>query len=285
MKRLITLLTIILTVALTMPTVQAKKFGGSRSFGKSQPTTTAKPASTQTTNQSKAANNTSNKKGLMGGLLGGLLAGGLIAAMLGGAFEGFQMMDMVIIALLAFILFKVFRAMSRAKTHSQQQPRYATPDGNMGSNQNQSQPPQWSQPSAASTQSQQGEDNVPMNFPAGFDLNEFVEGARQHYHILQQAWNENDLTKIKEYVAPELYHELIKERQTLPASLDTQVLFLDTQAARGDHDHQKAEISIKFTGRCKDNQADTEEEIAEVWHLERQINNENAPWLIVGIEQ
>ncbi len=56
----------------------------------------------------------------MGGILGGLLAGGLLAALFGsGAFEGIQFMDILIIAVLAFILFKIFRSMQQAKAGAQ----------------------------------------------------------------------------------------------------------------------------------------------------------------------
>lgn len=93
-----------LTLALTAAD-NAAKFGGKRSFGKSyrtapapqaQPVNTAKPG----INQPAAG---AAKKGMLGGLMGGLLAGGLLAWMFGsGAFQGLQIMDMLIMAGVAF---------------------------------------------------------------------------------------------------------------------------------------------------------------------------------------
>ncbi|MGR5470930.1 Tim44 domain-containing protein, partial [Vibrio astriarenae] len=65
----------------------------------------------------------SSKKGLMGGLLGGLLAGGLLAAFFGGSFEGIQFMDILIIGLIAFVIFKLMRGLLGAKQGSMNQHR------------------------------------------------------------------------------------------------------------------------------------------------------------------
>jgi predicted lipid-binding transport protein (Tim44 family) len=97
------------------PVAEAKKFGGGKSFGRSQQTAPKQPSAAPQQANKQAANPSSSRKGMLGGLLGGLLAGGLIAALLGGSFEGLQMMDFLIVGLLAFVLFKVFRSMTRAK--------------------------------------------------------------------------------------------------------------------------------------------------------------------------
>src|SRR5690606_28107328 len=54
------------------------------------------------------------------GPLAGLAAGGLLASMfMGDGFEGFQMMDFLLIALLAFIAFKVIGMLRRRNAASQ----------------------------------------------------------------------------------------------------------------------------------------------------------------------
>ncbi len=276
MKTFVTMLSLIFALFISIPDADAKKFGGKRSFGKTQKTTTQQK---QTTDQ-KATSPTqqkSSKKGLMGGLLGGLLAGGLIAAMMGGAFEGFQMMDFLIIAGIAFLLFKLFKGMNQAKAQAQR-PAYA----------NNNQFKQQAQPfQAANTGGgfANDADQVPFNLPAGFDLNSFLEGSRGHYKTLQQAWNDNDLSKIQEYVSNELYNELSNDRRELTSDPQTEVMFLDAQLVRAQTSTELSEISVKFIGRYRDVGENIEEDISEVWHLERQLTQENAPWLIVGIEQ
>jgi len=281
MKKFITLLTLIFALFSIAPDADARKFGGKRSIGKTHKTTSQQKQTTE--QKSPQTQKKSSKKGLMGGLLGGLLAGGLIAAMMGsGAFEGFQMMDFLIIAGLAFIAFKIFKAMSQAKAQAQQgqRPAYAA---------NQSQfKHQQDDPATAASSAQgfaQDTNQVPFNLPAGFELSSFLEGSRSHYKTLQQAWNDNDLNKIQEYVTNELYNELSKDRRELTSQPQTEVMFLDAELVRAESSSDVAQISVKFTGRYRDESEQLEEDINEVWHLERQLATPDAPWLIVGIEQ
>jgi len=279
MKIFLTMLAIIFTLVSTVPDVHAKKFGGKRSIGKTQQTTTQQK---QTGQQTTTPTKSSNKKGIMGGILGGLLVGGLIASMMGGAFEGFQMMDFLLIAGIAFILFKIIRAMSQAKAGAQAQPQAAYAANQAQFKQHQDQQPQATGLGGGFASS---ESQVPFNLPADFDLSSFLEGARSHYKTLQQAWNDNDIEKIQEYVSNELYNELSKQRAQLAQQPNTEVMFLDAELVRADNSDQLAEISVKFSGRYRDLGENLEEDIAEVWHLERQVSQTDAPWLIVGIEQ
>jgi predicted lipid-binding transport protein (Tim44 family) len=277
-----------LTLALTAADANAAKFGGKRSFGKSYRTAPAQQA--QPVNSAKPGVNQpatgAAKKGMFGGLMGGLLAGGLLAWMFGsGAFQGLQLMDMLIMAGVAFLAFKLFRSMSQAKNGSMsRQPAAAYSPAA---------PAPSSQPSpfAAYTSNQEvqtghsGFNDVPFNLPPSFDLQQFLNGARDHYRTLQEAWNRNDFSKIQEYVTPELYNGLVEERKNHPGEQQTEVMFVDAELVRADYDANQAQISVKFKGRYRDTVEGIEEPIDEIWHLERDLSQTNAPWLIVGIEQ
>ncbi|MGI2098218.1 Tim44 domain-containing protein [Shewanella glacialipiscicola] len=284
MKKLFIMLAMIFAVSLvTSPVVEAKKFGGSKSIGKSHKTAPAQPAATNTPTTAPAG--APGKKGMMGGMLGGLLAGGLLAALfMGGGFENIQIMDILIMALVAFVLFKIVRTVMASKAGAQQRPAYAgasQPSPNM-------QREAAEQTGAANSGSNgfgQAASDVPFDLPAGFDLPGFLEGARSHYKTLQLAWNENDLSKIQEYVSIDLYNELNSQRRELTGDQHTEVMFLDAELVRAIHNANLAEVSVKFSGRYRDTVEGVEEEIKEVWHLERNVTQANSPWLIVGIEQ
>ncbi len=113
MKRLFSIVALLMFTVAVTPIAEAKKFGGGKSFGKSYKTAPAPKQQQQNTNTigKEQTTKSSSKKGLMGGLLGGLLAGGLLAVFFGGAFEGIQFMDILIIGLIAFIIFKLMRGM------------------------------------------------------------------------------------------------------------------------------------------------------------------------------
>ncbi|WP_417614154.1 Tim44 domain-containing protein [Oceanisphaera sp.] len=284
MRKLLTLFTLIFAIGITATAfdAEARKMGGGRSMGKSYKTAPAQPANQQAAGQNTAGQAQAPKKsgGLMGGLLGGLLAGGLIAALMGsGAFEGFQIMDFLMMAGLAFVAFKIFSALRKGKA-----PAPASRAAYNGPQQFEApQQPVASSPSTGGAGGFAASD-VPFNLPPGFDMQAFLQGSRDHYRTLQEAWNKDDLEKIREYVTPELFADLSKERATLSGEQHTEVMFVDAELVRADHTSYHAQVSLKFSGRYRDSQEGVEQDIREVWHLERDLTKENAPWLIVGLE-
>ncbi|NAW81958.1 TIM44-like domain-containing protein [Vibrio sp. V43_P6S15P86] len=289
MKRLFSIVALLMFTVAVTPIAEAKKFGGSKSFGKSYKTAPAPKQQQQNTNTvgKDQTAKSSSKKGLMGGLLGGLLAGGLLAAFFGGAFEGIQFMDILIIGLIAFVIFKLMRGMLGAKQGSMNQHRQQPAFGGNAS--------KFEQPNMQNFEQQPNTNNggfggfgaqtdVPHNYPPGFDQAAFINGSREHYRILQGAWNHNQLETIEEYVSPSLFEDLKAERAKLDGEQYTDVMYVDAEIVRADYDANKAQLSLQFSGRYRDTVEGVEEEIEDIWHLERDLTVPNAPWLIVGIQ-
>ncbi len=289
MKRLFSIVALLMFTVAVTPIAEAKKFGGSKSFGKSYKTAPAPKQQQQNTNTvgKDQTTKSSSKKGLMGGLLGGLLAGGLLAAFFGGAFEGIQFMDILIIGLIAFVIFKLMRGMIGAKQGSMNQHRQQPAFGGNAS--------KFEQPNMQNFEQQPNTNNggfggfgaqtdVPHNYPPGFDQAAFINGSREHYRILQGAWNHNQLETIEEYVSPSLFEDLKAERAKLDGEQHTDVMYVDAEIVRADYDANKAQLSLQFSGRYRDTVEGVEEEIEDIWHLERDLTAPNAPWLIVGIQ-
>ncbi|MGY5740245.1 Tim44 domain-containing protein [Vibrio antiquarius] len=289
MKRLFSIVALLMFTVAVTPIAEAKKFGGSKSFGKSYKTAPAPKQQQQNTNTvgKDQTAKSSSKKGLMGGLLGGLLAGGLLAAFFGGAFEGIQFMDILIIGLIAFVIFKLMRGMLGAKQGSMNQHRQQPAFGGNAS--------KFEQPNMQNFEQQPNTNNggfggfgaqtdVPHNYPPGFDQAAFINGSREHYRILQGAWNHNQLETIEEYVSPSLFEDLKAERAKLDGEQHTDVMYVDAEIVRADYGANKAQLSLQFSGRYRDTVEGVEEEIEDIWHLERDLTVPNAPWLIVGIQ-
>lgn len=292
MKTLWALVAILFTFTFVMEEAHAKRMGGGKSFGRSYQTAPVPsrnsadaPAQRQQADAAKPAQQGAKKGGMMGGLLGGLLVGGLFAALFaGGAFEGLQFMDILIIAALAFIIFKVISSLRQGSAMARApapQPAYA------GAGQSPTPTPVFGArreaPAAAPLSSGNGH-AVPFNLPLGFDSPAFVEGAKEHYRVLQDAWNRNDLPKIQEYMTPELYADLKAERTSLTADPQTEVLSVDAELVRADQQFGKAEVSIRFSGRCRDAAEGTDEAFVDIWHLERDYTKDDAPWFITGMQ-
>ena len=217
----------------------------------------------------------------MGGLLGGLLAGGLLAAFFGGVFEGVQFMDILIFGLIIYVIIKLFKTLRGTK---------GTPMGHREAYAGNSPYQEYRQPTAENNSAfvQPGfvstDNEVPFNLPPGFNMHAFLNGAREHYRIIQGAWNHNELDKIREYVSPALMADLAAERAKLDGEQHTEVMYVDAELVRADYDGDTAQLSVKFTGRYKDRVEGVEEDITDIWHLERDLRASNAPWLIVGIQ-
>lgn len=275
------------------PVAEAKRFGGGKSFGKSFKTAPA-PKQTQNTNNLNRNNTTQGAKGgLMGGLMGGLLAGGLLAAFFGGAFEGVNFMDILILGVIAYFGFKFLRGMLGAKAGSMNQQRtaYSGAQGSQQGTQGYQRDAQGDhdfntdiKPNNGGGFGTQAQSDVPFNFYPGFDQAAFVDGSREHYRILQGAWNHNQLHTIQEYLSDDLYQEMVAERQELEGEQHTDIIFIDAEIVRADYNPQRAQLSLQFKGRYRDAVEGVEEDITDVWHLERDLTQDNSPWLIVGIQ-
>lgn len=254
MKRLFSIVALLMFTVAVTPIAEAKKFGGGKSFGKSYKTAPAPKQQQQNTNTigKEQTTKSSSKKGLMGGLLGGLLAGGLLAAFFGGAFEGIQFMDILIIGLIAFIIFKLMRGMLGAKQGSMNQQRQQPAFGGNAS--------KFEQPNMQNFEQQPNtnaggftgfgaQTDVPHNYPPGFDQAAFINGSREHYRILQGAWNHNQLDTIEEYVSPSLFEDLKAERAKLEGEQHTDVMYVDAEIVRAEYDANKAQLSLQFRDR------------------------------------
>lgn len=287
MKSFLTILTAFFMMFAMVSEADAKRFGGG-GFGKSYKTSpfASKKATPAKNSQQKQAGQ--KKGGMMGGLMGGLLAGGLFAALLGsGAFEDLQIMDMIIMAALAFLAFKLFRGfMGGAR------PRAQTSAAGLGGNQHQRQ--SFEMPRDADTSPTQevpptqatgfNQDEIPFNLPEGFDQQGFIEGSLSHYRTVQESWNKGELETIEEYVSPELFAALSQQRNKLMVPPQTEILDLNAEIVRADRAGNSAEISILFRGICKDELEKSQDGIFDIWHLQRDLSTDNADWVIVGIE-
>jgi len=307
MKKFWVIVSMVFALTLTATHVEAKKFGGGKSFGKLFQTKPSPSKKAVPNNAGSSKQNNLARGGMMKGVLGGLLAGGLIAAMMGGAFEGIQIMDMILLAVIAFVLIRLFKGMMQAKASAMQpQPAYSNnqfrqtaQSGDTGSSGNSffdSSPLSQKQPQNSYDESNDAtfddeksvgfgvDESVPYDLPEDFDINSFLSGARDHFRTIQTAWNENNLTAIQEYVSEELLAQLIEKRAGLAGYQHTEVMFVDAELVRADQNPGIAELSIKFSGRYRDAVEDIEEDITDIWHLQRDTTVSNAPWLIVGIE-
>lgn len=288
---------VLLTFTLTIPDADARRFGGGKSFGKQRQSLNlnrqqqqAAPKQPQQSGQQQAAPGSaaSGGAGKWLGPLAGLAAGGLLASLLmGDAFDGINMMDILILIGLAAAIFFIIRAlrkgsgkpMSRPMQYSSAgasggmpsyQPSTATSVGNTGNYDN-SQSAQTATASAA---------------PADFDEASFLEQARRSFVSLQAANDARDLEDIRAYTTPELFAALSQQmNEHGDASQQTDVLFVNATLLDVTTENNLAIASVRFTGELREAPNAQIEAFDEIWHVEKDLADSRSTWLIAGIQQ
>ncbi|MFS2156211.1 Tim44 domain-containing protein [Pseudomonas sp. Pseusp122] len=269
-----------LCIGLTMSLdANAARFGGGKSLGSApthQARQTAPSAPAAAPNAAGRPTPAAGGASRWLGPLAGIAAGGLLASMfMGGGFQGMQIFDILIMAIIAFVIFRFIAARRR-----KQQPEMA----GAGAPYQREAAPQPAQNSmfggspAASA--------VPViNAPAWFNEQRFLEAARNHFQSLQQHWDANEMDKIAEFVTPQMLQFLRKERADLgdgfqSTYIDNLTVQLDGLDDRAD----KTIATLTFAGVSKTSRFDQGEVFSESWNMER-AQGDNQPWLVAGIRQ
>lgn len=264
---------------------EARRFGGGKSFGAAPKHRQAQQQQRQQKQQPAAQQQNKGGQAVAAGggaarwlgPLAGIAAGGLLASMLfGDAFEGLQIMDMLLMAGLAFLVFRLLAA--RRRPQMQAMPAGAAPM--------QREMPAASNPFGG----QSGSDSLSaapvLNAPSWFNADSFLAAATEHFNQLQMHWDANDMNKIAEYVTPDMLGYLEKERAELGDGYQaTYIDNLDVQLDGVEELSDYTVATLSFTGISKTSRFDQQgEAFSESWRMERQ-HGDNQPWLIAGIRQ
>ncbi|MFM2481514.1 Tim44 domain-containing protein [Celerinatantimonas sp. YJH-8] len=261
-KRLFGLLFVVLALLTLSGHADARKFGGGRSWGRSYHTNVHPSYSSGYGHSSTSG----SRLGFGHGLFGGLLAGGLLGSLFGhGGYGygggGFGFGNLILVAVIGWIAWRLFKSRSSSGGQNFSRRGFFEQD---------------------ESRSPSGYDDVPFDLPAGFDTHAFLEEAKRHYHALQTAWNHNDFAMIRTYLAPELYQQIVAERESLgPQPQTDQILYVEASLARAAQLPGQQQISVHFTGKYRTDEA-REAQIDEIWHLRRENGRD---WVIEGIEE
>ncbi len=302
----------------TMPDLaDAKRFGGSRSFGSKPsfstqapkaPSTGATSGSTfnqrNTTNNSNAATAgtagagaaTASRGGF--GLMGGLLAGTLLGSMFFGTpFAGGGFMDIIIIGLLFYFGMRIMRSFTGNKR--QQQPQRPQSQQhyqsqNNTSNNNAVGNSVWDNLKANNQDNQNNyADYSAENQATNYEQNqantlqeneEFLEGAKTLYVRMQDSWDKRDLADIQLFTTSAVYSEIKKQAIEDPNPSETLIISVNAQINTKETDGEMERISVYFNAMLReDKEQAMAENVTELWHFMRE--NKESNWKLDGIQQ
>ncbi|MBZ9558248.1 MULTISPECIES: Tim44-like domain-containing protein [unclassified Modicisalibacter] len=249
----------LLGFGLAVDHAEARRMGGGKSFGSYSRSISSQKSSTASPRPSIGLSR-------FAGPFAGLLAGGLLASLFfGGGFDGLRLMDMLLIGGAIWLATRLFTRL-----------RAATASGPQAHRQSHDSAQETAQPFTATGAIGGG------NSPSWFDKERFLNDAKQHFMALQRAWDNNDLSKIQEYVTPEFYNLLREERANQPPNNRTEIVRLFVELGDVREYAQQAEASVIFHGVVDEN--GERNEFNETWHLTRELRD-GAPWHVQGIEQ
>lgn len=273
MKKFLMSLIIALTCMSLLSTVaEAKRFGGGGSFGKSRSMPAQQAQRAPAAAPAPAPVSSGNK--WMGPLAGLAIGAGLATMFAGGGMGGLGGgMSSILMALLAagVIMFLI----SKFKNSQQNSMQYA------GGSAPYSPPQAVPGQSFGSGASLSNSGNIPQDFP----VDSFLRNAKSSFIRLQAANDRKDINDVREYTTPEIFAEISMQMQERGSAVQkTEVLVINAELLEVANDGDYSIASVRFTGQLSEN-GGTPENVDEIWHIQKNLYDVNAPWLLAGIQQ
>ena len=242
----------------------AKRLGGGRSVGVQRnvtpaPAKPAQQAAPQQQAQQPAAQPA--QQGSRWGMLGGLALGGLLGYLFGGNGLG----GILLLALLAFAIVMVVRALAARRSQEAQV-------AGMG-NETMAVPERPVSGGAVAQAPQ---------VPAGFDTTGFLRAAKMNFIKLQVANDSGKLDEIREFTTHEMYDELRRDIEGGPQQTDVIALNADLLELATERDKHWA--SVRFSGMVRETPGTEPVGFEEVWNLVKPADGSSG-WLLAGIQQ
>jgi len=284
------LLAIFISVTGLSTTAEAKRFGGGMSFGKSfkKQKSFSKPAPQQGVGKQKAAPAqgaaSGARAGGMMGILGGLAMGGLLGAMFfGGAFEGINFMDILLIGGIAFAIFWFMRRASSARREE-----YAHA-GHHNQSFGHDAPEQQHNDTFMASETTASAADKP-----NIDAEHFVNAARDIFVRMQEDWDAKNEEDIRSFCTPEVTEHILADMARIGDNkTKTEIGMLEANIAETWLESDLEWVAVHFQAKLKEetfNMAGAVVEIEntdvnEIWIFQHNPNNDDPTWYLSGIQQ
>jgi len=314
MKLLASLMMVsLLGLGLGVGDAEAKRFGMGKSFGSKKMYSMPhkrldKPAKAQSAPKqaapaagaaagSAAKTGAGARNGMGAGLMGGLAGlamGGLLGALLfGGAFENVNFLDILILGLLAFLLYKVFSG----RRASAPEPAAPTGYGSAGLGQGESEDRHASGQTVqrrrfdtdllfgnkAKARGSAAAGRHETEVPAGFDSEHFLEGAKTLFARMQKAWDEGDLGDIRQFTTDKVFAEVQEQLWDRKGDNHTVIHRLDAHLHQVREVEDHLEASVVFEAELEENGQPVK--VSELWHFTKPKHSVQPTWYLDGIQQ
>ena len=275
MKRiLISLFAVFIGFGLATHDAEAKRMGGSKSFGM-QRSAPAKQNAAPAPQQAGTAPTAAPKRNSWMGPIAGLAAGLGLAALFSHLGMGEEMANFLMLALLAMAAFMLIRWFMRRNAPATPAMQYA------------GMPADRTNPATAfdATPAAMGGHAAASAFPPGFDTDAFAREAKLNYIRLQAAFDAGNLDDLRAFTSPEVFAEVSMQlAERGDATQTTDVITLNADVLEAVDEGNRHIVSVRFTGLIREDADQAAQPLDEIWHLTKPINGQGG-WIVAGIQQ
>jgi predicted lipid-binding transport protein (Tim44 family) len=271
---LISLFAVFVGFGLVMHDAEAKRLGGSKSFGMQRSAPAKQDAAPQRQQQNTASPTTAPQKSSWMGPIAGLAAGLGLAALFTHLGLGEEMASFLMLALLAMAALMLFRFFMRRNAPAPAMQYAGMQPGAM----NQDAPAAFEQTPIAQGGSSRA-------FPPGFDAAAFAREAKLNFLRLQAANDAGNLDDLRAFTTPEVFAELsmqIAERGETEQKTDVE--WLDAEVLECADEANRHIVSVRFNGQIRESADSQATTFNEIWHLSRPTSGPGG-WVVAGIQQ
>lgn len=264
----------------SMPYQRSPGMGQSGGFAQ-QPSASPAQARNQALRDSMA------QRGGFGRFLGGLALGGLLGALfMGGGFEHINFLDILVFAGIAFLLMRIFAAKRQAAESPASPMGYTRHDAPAQGYERRAAGFDTDVMSKGTTGGSSYDAPKAPAFPADFDADQFISGAKAAYAMMQAAWDRGDLAELRGLTTDKVFGELqdqVRARGDAPNQTDllkVECEILEVRDVAG-----AREATVLFDVMMREEAQGRPEQVREVWHFVRQLNSRQPTWFLDGIQQ
>lgn len=274
------LFAVVLGFSFAVQDAEAKRLGGSKSFGmqRTAPTRQDAAPAPQPRQPAAAPAQASPQKRSWMGPIAGLAAGLGLAALASHLGMGEEMASFLLLALLAMAAFMLFRFFMRRNAPAPAMQYAGMPQ----------EPADVGTPvarDAAFVSAAASAHSAARTFPPGFDADAFAREAKLNFIRLQAAYDAGNLEDIRAFTSPEVFAEVrMQLAERGEATQATDVMSIDAEVLEAVDESDQHVVSVRFTGLVREAPDQEATPLDEIWHLSKPTHGRGG-WVIAGIQQ
>lgn len=117
--------------------------------------------------------------------------------------------------------------------------------------------------------------------PADFDLDAFLENAKNQFRAIQAYWDKASWQELSQYLTPDLLAELQSSQMVQP-NQNTEILLLNAELLGIETLKQGYLASVRYSGLIRETPQAEAVHFNEVWNLHK---TDQTGWMVAGIQQ